>query len=382
MPLLDAVYMKCYYKHNYICSNRLKRKIMMYDDVSCRSKTGILYLVVPCYNEEEALSDSAQKMKDKILRLIDRGLISSKSKIMFVNDGSKDNTWKIIHSLCKEDTVYCGISFSRNYGHQSAILAGMMAARDYADMIVTIDADLQQDIEALDCFIKCYYEGCEIVYGVRNDRDTDGFFKKVSATLFYKFMKLLGCHVMANHADYRLLSKKALEALAEYKEVNLFLRGLIPTMGFQSDVVYFDVKERELGKSKYTLKKMMTLAVDGVTSMSTRPIQIITLLGFFVSLFSVIMIIYCIWDWFSGHNVPGYTTTLVVSLLMGGLTIFSLGIVGEYVGKIYLEAKARPRYIIESFVWKESSSEENKTIRERNQTENTIGIGTENEENV
>lgn len=355
---------------------------MMYDEVSCRNKAGILYLVVPCYNEEEALSDSALKMKDKILRLIDSGLISSKSKIMFVNDGSKDNTWKIIHSLCKEDTVYCGISFSRNYGHQSAILAGMMAARDYADMIVTIDADLQQDIEALDRFIKCYYEGCEIVYGVRNDRDTDGFFKKVSATLFYKFMKLLGCHVMANHADYRLLSKKALEALAEYKEVNLFLRGLIPAMGFQSDVVYFDVKERELGKSKYTLKKMMTLAVDGVTSMSTRPIQIITLLGFFVSLFSAIMIIYCIWDWFSGHNVPGYTTTLVVSLLMGGLTIFSLGIVGEYVGKIYLEAKARPRYIIESFVWKESSSEESKTIRERNQTENTIGIGTENEENV
>ena len=334
----------------------------MYDYVSCRNKAGILYLVVPCYNEEEALSLSARKIKDKIQRLIACGLVAEKSKIMFVNDGSKDDTWKIIHSLCKEDSIYCGISFSRNYGHQSAILAGMMAARNYADMIVTIEADLQQDIEALDRFIKCYNEGCEIVYGVRNDRDTDGFFKKTSATLFYKFMKLLGCHVLANHDDYRLLSKKALDALAEYKEVNLFLRGLIPTMGFQSDVVYFDVKERELGKSKYTLKKMMTLAVDGVTSMSTRPIQIITLLGFFVSLFSAVMIIYCIWDWFSGHNVPGYTTTMVVSLLMGGLTIFSLGIVGEYVGKIYLEAKARPRYIIESIVWKESETENGENV--------------------
>lgn len=232
-------------------------------------------------------------------------------------------------------------------------MAGMLTARQYADMVVTIDADLQQDIEALDEFIKCYRDGCEIVYGVRNDRDTDGFFKKITATLFYKLMHILGCNVLSNHADYRLLSKKALDALAEHKEVNLFLRGLIPTMGFQSDVVYFDVKEREAGKSKYTLKKMFALAVDGITSMSTRPIQIITLIGFFVSLFSAIMIIYCIWDWFSGHNVPGYTTTVVVSLLMGGLTIFSLGIVGEYVGKIYLEAKARPRYIVESFIWKD-----------------------------
>ena len=225
----------------------------MYDDILCRNKVGVLYLVVPCYNEEEVIADSAKKMKDKIQRLIAEGMIGAKSKIMFVNDSSKDNTWRIIHALCKKDIVYCGMSFSRNYGHQSAILAGMMAARNYADMIVTIDADLQQDLEALDQFIKCYNEGCEIVYGVRNDRETDGLFKKVSATLFYKFMKLLGCHVLANHADYRLLSKKALDALYEYKEVNLFLRGLIPTMGFQSDVVYFDVQERKLGKSKYTL---------------------------------------------------------------------------------------------------------------------------------
>ena len=318
----------------------------------------ILYLVVPCYNEEEVLRHTAAVMQDKLNRLITQDKISSKSKVMFVNDGSRDGTWKIINDLCCQNSLFSGISFSRNYGHQSAILAGMMAARTHADMVVTIDADLQQDIEALDNFIACYADGCEIVYGVRNDRDTDGFFKKVSANIFYNLMHLMGCKVMSNHADYRLLSKRALDALAEYKEVNLFLRGLIPTMGFQSDVVYFDVKKREAGQSKYTLKKMLTLATDGITSMSTRPIQIITILGFLVSLFSFCMIIYCIVDWFSGRNIPGYTTSLVVSLLMGGLTIFSLGIVGEYVGKIYLETKARPRYIVESYIWKETGDEE------------------------
>lgn len=316
-----------------------------------------LYLVVPCYNEEDILYHTAQVMQDKLDRLIEENKISIKSKVMFVNDGSSDSTWKIIEGLCKQNSFFSGISFSRNYGHQSAILAGMMAARMHADMVITIDADLQQDIEVLDEFISCYQSGCEIVYGVRNDRDTDGFFKKISANVFYGLMHLLGCKVMSNHADYRLLSKRALDALAEHKEVNLFLRGLIPTMGFQSDVVYFDVKKREAGQSKYTLKKMVALAVDGITSMSTRPIQIITILGFLVSLFSFIMIIYCIIDWFSGRNVPGYTTSLVVSLLMGGLTIFSLGIVGEYVGKIYLETKARPRYIVEFFIWKEPSEQ-------------------------
>lgn len=323
-----------------------------------KKRPNILYLVVPCYNEEEVLPHTAQVMQDKLERLVKEDKISAKSKIMFVNDGSKDKTWSIIHELCQHNSVFSGLSFSRNYGHQSAILAGMMAARAHADIVVTIDADLQQDIEALDKFIECYQNGCEVVYGVRNDRNTDHFFKKVSAGMFYKLMHLLGCKVMSNHADYRLLSKRALDALAEYKEVNLFLRGLIPTMGFQSDVVYFDVKEREAGTSKYTLKKMMKLATDGVTSMSTRPIQIITIMGFLVSLFSFCMIIYCIIDWFSGKNVPGYTTSLVVSLLMGGLTIFSLGIVGEYVGKIYLEAKARPRYIVESFIWRDGETEE------------------------
>ena len=316
-----------------------------------------LYLVVPCYNEEEALPHSAQVMREKLNRLMQEGKASPESKILLVNDGSRDKTWQLIHGLCDTDPTFAGLSFSRNYGHQSAILAGMMAARQHADIAVTIDADLQQDIEALDQFLEKYQAGCEIVYGIRNDRNTDGFFKKLTANGFYGLMHLLGCNVMSNHADYRLLSKKALDALSEYKEVNLFLRGLIPTMGFQSDVVYFDVKEREAGTSKYTLRKMMNLATDGITSMSTRPIQLISMLGFAVSVFSVIMIIYCIAEWAMGRNVPGYTTTLVVSLLMGGLTIFSLGIVGEYVGKIYLEAKARPRYIVESFIWKEGNCE-------------------------
>ena len=321
------------------------------------SRPNTLYLVVPCYNEEEALPHSAQVMREKLNRLMQEGKVSAQSKILLVNDGSRDKTWKLIHDLCDTDPVFSGLSFSRNYGHQSAILAGMMAAGQHADIAVTIDADLQQDIGALDQFLEKYQAGCEIVYGIRNDRNTDGFFKKMTANAFYGLMHLLGCKVMSNHADYRLLSKKALDALAEYKEVNLFLRGLIPTMGFQSDVVYFDVKEREAGTSKYTFRKMMTLATDGITSMSTRPIQLITLLGFLVSVFSFIMIIYCVWDWFYGRNVPGYTTSLVVSLLMGGITIFSLGVVGEYVGKIYLEAKARPRYIVESFIWKEGNTE-------------------------
>ena len=317
------------------------------------SRGNILYLVVPCYNEEEGLEHAARVMRDKVRRLAAEGQISGKSKIMFVNDGSRDGTWKIISGLCKEDAVFCGICLSRNYGHQSAILSGMLEAAKHADMAVTIDADLQQDIEALDQFIACYQRGCEVVYGVRNNRDTDGFFKKMTATGFYKLMGLLGCNVMQNHADYRLLSKAALQALMEYKEVNLFLRGLIPTMGFPLDVVYFDVKKREAGHSKYTLKKMLALAVDGITSMSTRPLRMITVWGFLVSMFSMVMIVVCLVDWMIGKNVQGYTTTLVVSLLMGGLTIFSLGVVGEYVGKIYMETKARPRYIIEAIIWKE-----------------------------
>lgn len=313
-----------------------------------------LYLVVPCYNEEEVVEKSANVMSDKLRRLVSGGKVKGNSKIMFVNDGSRDNTLKLLHQIAAKDDVFSVISFAGNYGHQSAILAGMMMSRKYADVVVTIDADLQQDIEALDNFLSCYMNGSEIVYGVRNDRHSDGFFKKFTATAYYKLMHLLGSNVITNHADYRLMSKKALDALAEYQETNLFLRGLIPTMGFASDVVYFDVKEREAGQSKYTLSKMLTLAMDGITSMSVRPLRLIAGLGFLVSLFSIAMCIFSLIDWMRGNTVPGYTTSILVSLMMGGITLFSLGILGEYIGKIYMETKKRPRYIIDTFVWKET----------------------------
>ena len=316
----------------------------------------ILYLVVPCYNEEEVVEKSAQVMGEKLKRLEQEGKIAPKSKIMFVNDGSRDNTLCLLHEIAATDTMYSVVSLSGNYGHQSAILAGMMTARKYADVVITIDADLQQDIEALDKFLASYMAGSEVVYGVRNDRHSDGTFKKGTATLYYKLMHLLGSKVIANHADYRLMSKKALDALAEYKETNLFLRGLIPTMGFPSDVVYFDVKAREAGHSKYTLSKMMTLALDGITSMSVRPLRMITVLGFIFCLFFGIVGITVFVDWLQGNNVPGYTTSLLVSLLTGGVTLVSLGIIGEYVGKIYMETKHRPRYIVDTFVWREDKN--------------------------
>lgn len=318
----------------------------------------VLYLVVPCYNEEEVVEKSASVMGDKIRRLEQAGKIAPGSKIMFVNDGSKDKTLYLLHQIAKEDRMFSVVSLAGNYGHQSAILAGMMTARQYADAVVTIDADLQQDIEALDDFLARYMEGCEVVYGVRNDRHSDGIFKKATATAYYKLMHMLGSTVMTNHADYRLMSKKALDALAEYKETNLFLRGLIPTMGFPSDVVYFDVKAREAGHSKYTLSKMMTLALDGITSMSVRPLRLIAGLGFLVCIFSFIMCIISLVDWVNDNNVPGYTTTLIVTLMIGGVTLLSLGIIGEYVGKIYMETKHRPRYIIDTFVWREDVQED------------------------
>lgn len=317
----------------------------------------VLYLVVPCYNEEEVIEKSAQVLGDKLRRLMRERKIGAGSKVMFVNDGSRDRTLELLHRIAARDTLFSVVSLAGNYGHQSAILAGMMTARQHADAVVTIDADLQQDIEALDKFLESYMAGSEVVYGVRNDRHTDGIFKKGTATLYYNLMHLLGSKVITNHADYRLMSRKALDALAEYKETNLFLRGLIPTMGFSSDVVYFDVKAREAGHSKYTLSKMMTLAMDGITSMSTRPLRMISALGFIVFLFSFVMSVISLVDWAMGNNVPGYTTTMIVTLLTGGITLLSLGIIGEYVGKIYMETKHRPRYIIDSLVWKEDEQE-------------------------
>lgn len=315
----------------------------------------ILYLVVPCYNEEEVIEKSAQVLGDKLRRLMQDGQIAAGSKVMFVNDGSKDDTLLLLHRIAAKDALFSVVSLAGNYGHQSAILAGMLTAKKYADAVVTIDADLQQDIEALDKFLASYMAGSEVVYGVRNDRHSDGAFKKGTATLYYKLMHLLGSKVITNHADYRLMSKKALEALAEYKETNLFLRGLIPTMGFPSDVVYFDVRAREAGHSKYTLSKMMTLALDGITSMSVRPLRMISALGFLVFVFSFVMSVISLVDWAMGNNVPGYTTTMIVTLLMGGAMLLSMGIIGEYIGKIYMETKHRPRYIIDTFVWREDA---------------------------
>ena len=317
----------------------------MDNSIKAERTTPVLYLVVPCYNEEEVIERSAQVLGGKLRRLQQAGRIAPGSKVMFVNDGSRDDTLRLLHEAAAADPLFSVVSLSGNYGHQSAILAGMMTARRYADAVVTIDADLQQDIEALDKFLDSYMAGSEVVYGVRNDRHSDGFFKKGTATMYYNLMHLLGSRVITNHADYRLMSRKALDALAEYKETNLFLRGLIPTMGFPSDVVYFDVKAREAGHSKYTLSKMMTLAMDGITSMSTRPLRMISVLGFFVCVFSCVMLVV--------NLVPGYTTTMTVSLLIGGITLLSLGIIGEYIGKIYMETKHRPRYIIDTFVWKE-----------------------------
>ena len=314
--------------------------------------------MVPCYNEEEVIEKSAAVIKDKMMRLIDDGRITHESKALFVNDGSTDNTLRMLHDLSKRDPFYAVLSFAGNYGHQSAILAGMMEARHYADAVVTIDADLQQDIEALDDFLAAYMSGCEVVYGVRNDRKTDGFMKRATATMYYKLMHLLGSSAITNSADYRLMSVKALDALSEYEESSLFLRGLIPTMGFTSDVVYFDVKAREAGQSKYTVKKMMRLAIDGITSCSIRPLRIIGALGFVTVLATLVMIVISLIDWIKGRNVPGYTTMVIVMLALGGVILLSLGVIGEYVGKSYMESKHRPRYIIDSVVLRECRKRE------------------------
>lgn len=322
-------------------------------------KTPVLILVVPCYNEEEIIEKSAAVLADKIKRMSAEGSISALSRILFVDDGSKDSTFSILHRLSDTDPVYSVVKLAGNCGHQNAILAGMMTAKDAADIVVTIDADLQQDIEALDDFVAKYKEGCEVVYGVRNDRNTDGFAKKMTATMYYKMMTAMGSKVIPNHADYRLVSSKVLKALSEYREVNLFLRGLIPTMGFRSDIVYFDVREREAGTSKYTVKKMLTLAMDGITSFSTRPLHLIGAAGFGVVFMGLIMCIIAFVDWINNKNVPGYTTLLIVTLITTGAILLSLGVIGEYIAKIYMETKQRPHYIIDSVIWQEPDGNRN-----------------------
>lgn len=306
-----------------------------------------LYVVIPCYNEEEVVRETASRLLTKLTELQDKDMISSESKIMFVNDGSTDETWNIIKELHENNPVYTGISLSNNKGHQNALLAGLMTAMEKADMVVSMDADLQDDIGVINEMVQKYHEGCDIVYGVRKNRSKDSFFKRVTANMFYKIMNWFGAKTVSNHADYRLMSKRTLEALAGYKEVNLFLRGLVPSLGFKTDVVYYERAERFAGESKYSFGKMMSFAVNGITGFSVKPIRMITWLGFLVFLGSIAILIYSFIRHFIGETIRGWTTLMVSIWAIGGLILLALGIVGEYVGKIYLETKGRPRYIIE-----------------------------------
>lgn len=314
-----------------------------------------LCVIVPCYNEEEIILGSCKKLRSKLSALIDSGKIGKKSRILLVNDGSSDTTWQLIGQMCEADGLFQGVSFSRNFGHQDAVMAGLMEtirAFPEIDVTISIDADLQQDIEAIDRFIEKYEQGCDIVYGVRNDRHSDGFLKKTTALGFYKMMELLGCNTIKNHADYRLMSRKAILELSKYTEVNLFLRGLIPTLGFKTDIVYFDVQERLAGKSKYNLTKMLTLAADGITSFSVRPMRIILGVGILSLIVSAVQLLALVIGYLSGApTAPGWASLICLVWFFGGMILFSLGVIGEYIGKIYLETKHRPRYIIDERIY-------------------------------
>ncbi len=310
----------------------------------------ILYIVVPCYNEEEVLHETSARLKEKMTSLINEGKISDKSRIIFVNDGSRDKTWEIIEELYNSDEIFGGISLSRNKGHQNALLAGLMTAKEHADITISMDADLQDDINVVDKFVDKYHEGCDIVYGVRSSRKTDTAFKRGTAGMFYKFMKLLGVDIVDNHADYRLMSKKALEALSQFKEVNLFLRGIVKQIGFKSDIVYYERSERFAGESKYPLKKMLAFAFDGITSFSIKPIRLVTVVGFIVFLISIGFIIYSIVQNVLGNTQAGWSSLMCSIWFLSGIQIMALGIVGEYIGKIYTEVKERPKYIIDKFI--------------------------------
>ncbi len=310
----------------------------------------ILYIVVPCYNEEEVLPETSKRLKEKRKALIEAGVIGEKSRILFVDDGSKDKTWLLIQEFCANDTCFSGLKLAHNRGHQNALLAGLMTAKEYADIVISMDADLQDDIEAMDAFIEKYHAGNDIVYGVRSSRKKDSFFKRSTALAYYRFLQKMGVDIIYNHADYRLMSRRALEALADFKEVNLFLRGIVPLIGFQTAVVEYERSSRFAGESKYPLKKMLSFAIDGITSFSIKPIRMITALGFLIFAFSLIMLIYSIVIKITGHADSGWASLICSIWMIGGIQLLSLGIIGEYIGKIYNETKARPRYIIEEFI--------------------------------
>ena len=306
----------------------------------------ILYIVIPCYNEEEVLPITAPEFSAKIEELIQLEKISTESKVLFVDDGSKDDTWKLIQKFSRENQVFRGIRQSRNRGHQNAVLAGLTEAKELADITISIDCDGQDDINAMNQMVEEYLNGCEVVYGVRSKRDTDTFFKRFTAEGFYKLLNWMGAEVVFNHADYRLVSSKVLHAFQEYKEVNIFLRGMFPLVGFKSTSVYYERHERIAGESHYPLKKMLALAFDGITSLSVKPIRIITGLGTLTSILSLIGVIWAVVRALLGYTVAGWASIVSIVCFMGGIQLICLGVIGEYIGKIYMETKARPRYII------------------------------------
>ncbi|MCI9133316.1 MAG: glycosyltransferase family 2 protein [Lachnospiraceae bacterium] len=313
-------------------------------------KKQILYLVIPCYNEEEVLPETARQLLLKMNSMFEREMIAGESKIMFVNDGSRDRTWEIIEELHRQNPIYTGVKLSRNKGHQNALLAGLMTAKERADMVISLDADLQDDVNVIDRMVECYYQGYDVVYGVRSARKTDTFFKKFTAQSFYKLMKAMGVDIVYNHADYRLMSRRALEGLSKFREVNLFLRGIVPLIGYRSTEVAYERHERFAGESKYPLKKMLSFATDGITSFSIKPIRMITVAGFLIFVMSLAILIYSLVVHSMGRTVWGWTSTIVSIWAIGGLQLLAIGVVGEYIGKIYMETKDRPKYIIEKIL--------------------------------
>ncbi|MFL8970026.1 glycosyltransferase family 2 protein [Helcococcus kunzii] len=319
-------------------------------------KNTVLWLVIPCYNEEKVLPITAPLFLAKLKTLISEGKISDNSKILFVNDGSKDETWEIIKNLSKQEVHFEGICQSRNRGHQNAVLAGLMEAKKYADITISIDCDGQDDINAIDKMIEEYHNGNEVVYGVRDDRSTDTFFKRITAQTYYKILNKLGAEIIYNHADYRLISKRVLDEFANYKEVNLFLRGLIPLIGFKSTSVYYKRNERMAGESHYPFFKMISLAADGITSLSIKPIRMVTSTGLLISILGFIGVIWAIISYLLGKTVSGWASLICIVSILGGMQLISLGVIGEYVGKTYMETKSRPRYIISERTYENSSS--------------------------
>ena len=311
----------------------------------------ILYMVLPCYNEEEVLPETSRQLREKYEALIAADKISDKSRIVFVNDGSKDRTWSIIQELHEQNPMFSGVNLSRNRGHQNAVLAGLMESKDICDITISIDCDGQDDIGAMEAMVDAYHDGSEVVYGVRSKRDTDTFFKRFTAESFYKLLNKMGVEAVYNHADYRLISARVLKEFANFKEVNLFLRGMIPLVGFKSTSVYYERHERIAGESHYPLSKMLALAIDGITSLSIKPIRMITGLGIGVSILSFIGVIWAIVSQMTGHAVTGWASTVCLVCFMGGVQLICLGVLGEYIGKIYMEVKARPRYIISKRTW-------------------------------